>query len=93
MALQDFWLEGIDVDAALYDVRDDDAQAWEVRALAGASIGIDAIAGFRAVLELCEAINRIVLAATVTIISVASGTPSQVAIRWRWRRRSVNSRS
>src|SRR3546814_8904146 len=52
MALQDLWLEGIDVDAALYDVRDDDAQAWEVRALAGASIGIDPIAGLRAVIEL-----------------------------------------
>src|SRR3546814_13220438 len=45
MALQDLWLEGIDVDAALYDIRDDDTQAWEVRALAGASIGIDPIAG------------------------------------------------
>jgi len=37
MALQDLWLEGIDVDAALYDIRDDDTQAWEVRALAGAT--------------------------------------------------------
>lgn len=60
MALQDLWLEGIDVDAALYDVRDDDAQAWEVRALAGASIGIDPIAGLRAVIELSSALERIV---------------------------------
>src|SRR3546814_20562219 len=60
MALQDLWLEGIDVDAALYDVRDDDAQAWEVRALAGASIGIDPIAGLRAVIELSRALERIV---------------------------------
>src|SRR3546814_13127129 len=49
-----------DIDGALYDVRDDDSQTWKARALAGASIGIDAIAGFRAVLELCEAMNRIV---------------------------------
>ena len=60
MAFTDQWLEGIDIDGALYDVRDDDSQTWEARALAGASIGIDAIAGFRAVLELCEAMNRIV---------------------------------
>lgn len=60
MALQDLWLEGIDVDAALYDIRDDDTQAWEVRALAGASIGIDPIAGLRAVIELSTAMERIV---------------------------------
>src|SRR3546814_11087690 len=60
MGFTDQWLEGIDIDGALYDVRDDDSQTWEARALAGASIGIDAIAGFRAVLELCEAMNRIV---------------------------------
>ena len=60
MALQNLWLEGIDVDAALYDVRDDDTQAWEVRALAGASIGIDPIAGLRAVIELSTAMERIV---------------------------------
>src|SRR3546814_4691152 len=60
MALQDLWLEGIDVDAALYDIRDDDTQAWEVRALAGASIGIDPIAGLRAVIELRTAMERIV---------------------------------
>ena len=60
MAFTDQWLEGIDIDGALYDVRDDDSQTWEARAIAGASIGIDAIAGFRAVLELCEAMNRIV---------------------------------
>ena len=57
MALQDLWLEGIDVDAALYDIRDDDTQAWEVRALAGASIGIDPIAGLRAVIELSTAME------------------------------------
>src|SRR3546814_4313244 len=60
MGFTDQWLEGIDIDGALYDVRDDDSQTWEARALAGASIGIDAIAGFRAVLALCEAMNRIV---------------------------------
>src|SRR3546814_18776374 len=60
MALQDLWLEGIDVDAALYDIRDYDTQAWEVRALAGASIGIDPIAGLRAFIELSTAMERIV---------------------------------
>src|SRR3546814_18056515 len=60
MALQDLWLEGSDVDAALYDIRDDDTQAWEVRELAGASIGIDPIAGLRAVIELNHAMERIV---------------------------------
>src|SRR3546814_16746573 len=58
MALQDLWLEGIDVDAALYDIRDDDTQAWEVRALAGASIGIDPISGLSAVIELSPALAR-----------------------------------
>src|SRR3546814_3316108 len=60
MALQYLWLEGIDVDAALYDMRDDDTQAWEVRALAGASIGIEPIAGLRAGIELSTAMERIV---------------------------------
>src|SRR3546814_9052640 len=60
MGVTDQWLEGIDIDGALYDGRDDDSQTWEARALAGASIDSDAIAGFRAVLELCEAMNRIV---------------------------------
>src|SRR3546814_4642681 len=41
-------------------MRDDDTQAWEVRALAGASIGIDPIAGLRAVIELSTAMERIV---------------------------------
>src|SRR3546814_13971643 len=41
-------------------MRDDDTQAWEVRALAGASIGIDTIAGLRAVIELSTAMERIV---------------------------------
>src|SRR3546814_2058090 len=36
------------------------SQAWEVRALAGASIGIDPIAGLRAVIELSSALERIV---------------------------------
>src|SRR3546814_14521244 len=61
MALQDLWLEGIDVDAALYDLRDDDTQAWEVRALAGASIGIDPIAGLRAAIGPSTAMERVVL--------------------------------
>lgn len=60
MALEDLWLEGIHVDAALLDVRDDDSLSWEVRALAGASIGIDPIGGFRAVLELSDALERII---------------------------------
>ena len=60
MALQDLWLEGIDIDGALYDVRDDDSQTWEARALAGASIGIDPIAGLRAVIELSTAMERLV---------------------------------
>lgn len=60
MSLQDIWLEGIDVDAALLDVRDDDSQSWDLRALAGASVGIDPIGGFRAVLELHDAVERIV---------------------------------
>lgn len=60
MTVQESWLEGIDVDATLYEVRDDDAQSWELRVLAGASIGIDPIGGFRAVLELSDAVERIV---------------------------------
>ena len=60
MAVQDLWLEGIHIDAALFDVRDDEGISWEVRALAGASIGIDPVIGLRAVLELSDAVGRIV---------------------------------
>lgn len=60
MAVEDSWLEGVDVDAVLQDVREDDSQSWELRVLAGASIGIDPIGGFRAVLELGDAVGRIV---------------------------------
>src|SRR3546814_11294638 len=76
MALQDLWLEGIDVDAALYDIRDDDTQAWEVRALAGASIGIDPIAGLRAVIALSTAMERIVRGANAGKAQLAS-TPAR----------------
>lgn len=60
MSLKDVWLEGIDVDAALLDIRDDDSQSWDLRALAGASVGIDPIGGFRSVLELHDAVELIV---------------------------------
>lgn len=60
MSLKDVWLEGIDVDAALLDIRDDDSQSWDLRAMAGASIGIHPIGGFRSVLELHDAVERIV---------------------------------
>lgn len=60
MTLDDYWLSGIDLDQGLLDVRDDDNQPWEIRALAGASVGIDPIVGSKTVAELSDAVADIV---------------------------------
>jgi hypothetical protein len=56
---KDTWLYGINVDATLIERRDDEDLPWEERALAGASVGIDAVAGLQAVIELETALTAV----------------------------------
>ncbi|WP_206245697.1 hypothetical protein [Novosphingobium terrae] len=51
------WLRGVNVDATLIEIRDDEHRVWEERALAGASIGTDPVAGLQAVIELDFAVS------------------------------------
>lgn len=50
------WLKGVNVDATLIEVRDDEHAIWEERALAGASVGVDPVAGLQAVIDLDDAL-------------------------------------
>ena len=56
---KDTWLYGINVDATLIETRDDEDLPWEIRALAGASVGVDSVAGLQAVIELEAALNAV----------------------------------
>jgi hypothetical protein len=56
---KDTWLYGINVDATLIERRDDEALPWETRALAGASVGIEPVAGLQAVIELETALTAV----------------------------------
>ena len=74
------WLYGINVDATLIERRDDEDLPWENRALAGASVGIDPVAGLQAVIELETALNAVLRgehagkSALARILSALSGT-------------------
>jgi hypothetical protein len=56
---KDTWIFGINVDATLIETRDNEDLPWENRALAGASVGVDPVAGLQAVTELETALNAV----------------------------------
>jgi hypothetical protein len=53
------WLAGVNIDATLIETRDDEHLPWEVRALAGASVGVEPVAGLQAVIELEIALTAV----------------------------------
>lgn len=54
------WLEGLDIDLGLIEVRDDVDAPWERRALAGASVGMDPEEALIQAHELASAIDLMV---------------------------------
>ena len=56
----DNWLRGVNVDEELVATRDNIHEVWEVRALAGASVGIDPIAGLAELSALGTAVDAVV---------------------------------
>jgi len=54
------WIDGVNVDDELVATRDNETLTWDIRVLAGASIGIDPIQGYAAVCELSDAIDGVV---------------------------------
>lgn len=53
------WLAGVNIDVGLTEVRDNEDLHWETRALAGASVGVDPVAGLQAVIELEIALTAV----------------------------------
>jgi hypothetical protein len=51
------WTRDLDLDLGLIEIRDCADEHWTLRALVGASVGIDPEDGYSAAAELCEAVN------------------------------------
>lgn len=51
------WTRNIDLDLGLTEIRDSSDEQWTLRALAGASVGVEAEEAYSAARELSEAVN------------------------------------
>jgi len=54
------WLDGIDVDLTLLEMRDNPDEPWTRRALAGASVGVEPMDAYEEAEELVEAVRLMV---------------------------------
>jgi hypothetical protein len=72
MTTETNWTRDLDLDLGLIEIRDCADEHWTLRALAGASVGVDPEDAFSAAAELAEAVNSLMAGLDMAKVALAT---------------------